>query len=913
MGFLRTANSQVLTPQITWDHWFDQSHDQSVVKTFKGRTASVQLVEKFDPSKYLLTHCTIVASVDVEESGLPIGKFMDSGLEIDRQYTDFRVTPETSKFINNNCFVAGTLITMGDGTLKAIEDVQVGDTVITHKGRERKVLKTFVTPLENTSLVEIKARGSNERLLCTQEHPFYVLRPEEKCVNCPTPMRRDIRCVSRLLGKNYCSKQCYYALGKSNASLLDAKTPEFVSASELTRFDFITNPVLQENLDVGLTLGKARLLGLFAAEGYYDQYKETSRRKGVSWALNSTETETLARDIQRLVKSEFGVEATIYPHSEDNGIHVTARSPELVEFCEHWVSGVAKTKRLHSDLLRASKEIQTEVLRGWLDGDGSLVTTSTCFLSGNSASKSLTNQMALMLNRQGLSSRLYHGFADGRKVVRDESGKRKVVSDPSKQLESWNLYLGMGAIGNLVETTRFEAGYVAWLEANEAVQAVPELRFFKGLEVQIIDTLKTVDGFTGTVHNFEVEEDNSYVANNIAVHNCDSFERKLLLSSFKTFIGAENYQEHCQIKELSKGRIIDAAARDIGDSIYIDILVATEFKHQDLVRDILSQKMRTLSMGANVSETTCTKCGNVAYDETQLCVHIKYQKGNTFIASNGKTYKIAELCGHYTRPNSVRFIEASWVANPAFKGAVLRNIFDPRMSGKMILNNLGYVDILKSASPEADPNQVLKAAAQQTQTTQQGQGQATQQVPFEVDEQPTQGAPEEKPQQDANEVVDQLAETIKQKALEKAKNEVSPPPQLGEWQSNDNLVKQAMLKVIRAVRSEFASAPYTTQQRIAHASFRVQQEGWAKVAGALSSRDILEVSKVLDRVNGVVKTARESSLYSAVEAVGGVSIYRTSDAYLAACRRVIGRSLTASEIDTLLTKGRLYDLGQSKL
>ena len=155
-------------------------------------------------------------------------------------------------------------------------------------------------------------------------------------------------------------------------------------------------------------------------------------------------------------------------------------------------------------------------------------------------------------------------------------------------------------------------------------------------------------------------------------NNNDAWERKLLLSSFRTFIGGENYVEHIQIPELSKGKIIDAAARDIGDSVYVNILIATDRKHRDLISAILDGTLSTLSMGCHVSFTICTKCGNVAEDETQLCRHIKYEKGQWFIDASGKRRKIAELCGHIkVEPGSVKFIEGSWVANPAFVGAVL--------------------------------------------------------------------------------------------------------------------------------------------------------------------------------------------------------------------------------------------------
>jgi len=162
-------------------------------------------------------------------------------------------------------------------------------------------------------------------------------------------------------------------------------------------------------------------------------------------------------------------------------------------------------------------------------------------------------------------------------------------------------------------------------------------------------------------------------------NNFDAWSRPVLLKSYRTFVGAHNFVEHVQIEDLSKGRIIDAAARDIGDSIYVDILIATAREHTDLVRAIESGKMATLSMGCTVDGTVCTKCGHWAADETEMCPHVKYEKGNTFFDSQGGQHRIAELCGHETLEptGGVHFIEGSWVGTPAFTGAVARNILEP--------------------------------------------------------------------------------------------------------------------------------------------------------------------------------------------------------------------------------------------
>lgn len=167
-------------------------------------------------------------------------------------------------------------------------------------------------------------------------------------------------------------------------------------------------------------------------------------------------------------------------------------------------------------------------------------------------------------------------------------------------------------------------------------------------------------------------------------NNGDAWSKKMLASCYKTFIGANNYLEHVQIPELKKGKVVDAVLREVpvgkdkkGEEIttyYVDILVATERKHKELVKKIESKQLSTLSMGCKIAYSICSKCGNRAVDDTEACEHIKYEKNNTFYDANGTARKVAELCGHFSEPDSVTFIDASWVVNPAFTGAVIRNI-----------------------------------------------------------------------------------------------------------------------------------------------------------------------------------------------------------------------------------------------
>jgi len=187
----------------------------------------------------------------------------------------------------------------------------------------------------------------------------------------------------------------------------------------------------------------------------------------------------------------------------------------------------------------------------------------------------------------------------------------------------------------------------------------------------------------GPYKDYLIKPEYSKLVNN----NGDAWTKGMLANSYRTFIGANNYLEHVQIPELSKGKVVDAVLREVPigkdktgvdlTTYYVDILVATERKHKELVKKIESKQLTTLSMGCKISYSICSKCGNKAVDDSETCDHIKYEKNNTFYDENGIQRKVAELCGYHDDPGSVLFIDASWVINPAFTGAVIRNTVDP--------------------------------------------------------------------------------------------------------------------------------------------------------------------------------------------------------------------------------------------
>lgn len=241
----------------------------------------------------------------------------------------------------------------------------------------------------------------------------------------------------------------------------------------------------------------------------------------------------------------------------------------------------------------------------------------------------------------------------------------------------------------------------------------------------------------------QTEANNYYIkpaCSKLINNNGNSWSNEVLLATFKTFIGAYNFREHVQDPRHSKGTILDAVLRplkftdpdtkEVADVYLVDILVATEKKHTELISKIVSKELTTLSMGCTVKYVTCSKCGKVFGDNDKVCEHIDKELLQYFIDENGIKRRVSEMCGRvlvgsdgtpYGDPDSVRFIEASWVEKPAYKGAVINHYisdvseFNKPDSGSIRKNlmyatsgHFDYLDTLRVA--DVDMQTVLRVA-----------------------------------------------------------------------------------------------------------------------------------------------------------------------------------------------------------
>lgn len=284
--------------------------------------------------------------------------------------------------------------------------------------------------------------------------------------------------------------------------------------------------------------------------------------------------------------------------------------------------------------------------------------------------------------------------------------------------------------------------------------------------------------------------------------------------------------------------------------------------------------------------TQCSQCGNVAVDETDMCEHVKYGKLNTFFDEQGQKRITAELCGHATHGDTggVRFIEASWVAVPAFQGAVMRNILDPATVSPAVVEKAAAI----LATPPAEwGTSALRAASLQLR-------QAQDEFDFSTDDSGGDAAPaDEKPAEDKKpdspfaDVEEDVYTAIKDRVRQRLEQDINPPPPPSPLptEPNDNLQREAGMTRVAAQAAHKKAVETLLRVASSDAAF---VDGLAEIDAAFGVR----VSQ---------------SVYRAPLQAGALDGYLSPDQYTKACSRYAKRSLTSAETRFIHRVGKLLD------
>lgn len=467
-----------------------------------------------------------------------------------------------------NCFVPGTKVLMSNGSLKNIEDIKAGDIVITHLGNPKKVLRTFTTP-HTGKLLKLQFSNGTE-VVTTSNHEFYSAKDTNS---------RKLKNKKQVLG--------------------------FYQAETLNKNDYVASPKLNIINDQEIKHDLAKLLGLFAAEGSYT--KKDNKRYGIVFSYSKDE-QSLINETKDLIFKLFNKKPTISFTS--NKCDVRLSSMKIANIFYNFVGEYSKDKTISESILfNKDSEVKRQFILGWLEGDGCVDKLSGKII-GTTVSTNLASQVNLMLNSLNVQNGLFK-YSEAKSFI----GDREIQGGPGYRIKiPYNV--GKVNFSDLSKLNNFTK------KVKEKVRSDfnNSYRFYKLLDKQEIN-------YNGNVHNFEVEDDNSYCVGNVgyAVHNCnnDIFPESELITAHKKWTGKPLCIDH-------KSSSVDHVRGFIVDTYYdrklkrVVALCALDKKnYPELAHKVSARVTPSVSMGTAVSTAICSDCGRIAKVEADFCNHMQ--------------------------------------------------------------------------------------------------------------------------------------------------------------------------------------------------------------------------------------------------------------------------------------------------
>lgn len=356
------------------------------------------------------------------------------------------------------CFVQGTLI-LTDNGYKTIENIAVGDRVMTHKGNFREVEKTGNRLCDD--IYRIKAMCFDE-LLCSGNHPFYV----RKCIKKNAGSKRLFTEPQWVEAKDL-TKDCYlgYAInGKSeipqwNGSI-DNRWGHHKEVNKLC-----------------ILLDKEPfwyLMGRYVGDGWKKNSKTGS---GIIICCSNRNKISLIKAID-----ECGLKYTL--NQERTVTKIIISMNELNEFVERY-GYYAHGKKIDSATMNLPEHLLRSFIDGIIDSDG--------YIDDNSEYKVSTVSRELAYGLQQCVSKAYKCH------VKMYFTKRK----PKTEIE--------GRVVNQRDTYQ-----IVW-HTDKRNQ---DRAFYA--DGYIWFPLKSIEKccFSAFVYNMQVADEHTYTANGTIVHNC---------------------------------------------------------------------------------------------------------------------------------------------------------------------------------------------------------------------------------------------------------------------------------------------------------------------------------------------------------------------------------------------------------
>ncbi len=401
------------------------------------------------------------------------------------------------------CFTGDTLVMTKKGYV-SIKDIRVGDKVLTHKMRFKKVTNCFKSHKQVGSM---KLRSQTEKIHVTNNHPFedfygnWVEASKAKstshiCLssNDNDIIRKKLKVWNgineyilpdpKIVGNKI---ECLCGCGKF-IDKLDKK-------KRVKRYILGHSGTIPNNINIPLNVSIDNdllyMFGLYIAEGH-----TSNSNYKVVWTFNIKE-EQYVRSLERIIIDKFKIRPTIKQHKEENTTTVIINSIIISRFFSRLFGSNSRGKRLNEFIFH-NKTLLSSLIKGCFDGDGCY---GNDFVRYETVSRTLAFDIQFALLRYSIFSSVTKSKRNNLYSVQiSRSCIDRFYSMLTKKINVELCDININSLHNIV------------FNLPKHRITTPIQSFERNTSIEY-------------VYNLEVEEDNSFVIESgVVVHNCKNQE-----------------------------------------------------------------------------------------------------------------------------------------------------------------------------------------------------------------------------------------------------------------------------------------------------------------------------------------------------------------------------------------------------
>lgn len=467
-----------------WEVTYKMQNEKSITDTWKRVANAVANVEKDDESKRFYAEAFYEILKDF--------KFIPGG----------RILANAGGSCTNvslvNCFCKGARVLTDHGYVP-IENVVKGDLVLTHKGNWKPVVNTLKRNYKGDLVVFNDSMLSDE-LHATVEHPFL----DSSGAWVPARQVKEVVFPKNSNLKEYITIDLYDYFKNLPKGIILYDTTKIWTKSSFVGGNGAQGVKESETIDrhIKVTEEFAYILGRFAGDGSSFTAPQNKNNYFSKHAFNicfSKKEVTSLTYCKKILEETFKFKVHINGQPTRNFQYLRKFNFIVATFLHKIIGDKSYNKRIPTCIWKSPKSVQFAFLCGFVDADGCVTQKGTiCVTLKN---KTLVQELQSLCSMVGIFSRL---------------SPKKLYGKMSKY--QTDQYVG------LYINKKFSQILLPYLKKiyadNRLNSSFCEKVCSSKTSCNCMPISTKIIAYEGEVYNLSVQDDESYIVNNIVTHNC---------------------------------------------------------------------------------------------------------------------------------------------------------------------------------------------------------------------------------------------------------------------------------------------------------------------------------------------------------------------------------------------------------